>query len=78
VLKLLITSRTRSALVNDTLVIAATSTRRAESHDLHPPPCPSGPELRCTIRSSRSPSSFEISRTYKPSDPGSAANVPTD
>ena len=45
------------------------------TYDLRPPPCPSDPVLRCTIRSSRFPSSFEISRTYKPSRRGNSPEI---
>jgi hypothetical protein len=68
VLKLLITSRTRSGLVNATLVIAATSIRCAESNTicarLH---VTTDPDERRTVRNNRLPSSDVNSRTRNPS-----------
>src|ERR1700722_20350218 len=67
-LKLWITSRTRSELVNATLAIRATSIPCADSNTI----CArrhvtTDPELRRTIRNSRLPSSFASSRTRNPS-----------
>ena len=67
-LKLLITSRTRSGLVKVTLAIPATSMPCTDSSTI----CArrhvtTDPDDRRTIRNSRFPSSFETSRTRKPS-----------
>jgi hypothetical protein len=76
VLKLWITSRTRSSLVNATLAIPATSMPWADSSTI----CArrqvtTDPLSRRTIRTSRRPSSSSISRTRTRSATGSVCET---
>jgi len=77
-LKLRITSRTRSSLVNATLAIAATSMPWADSSTI----CArrqvtTDPLPRRTIRTSRRPSPSSISRTRSRSVTGSVSSITT-